>query len=139
MQVEFIVDPDESVKQAILGGLRTFNSHNLPDFPSHKVACVANDEQGTFCGGLFGEVYTNTLFIDYFWLDETKRTSGLGRQVFSIAEQQVREMGVTDIYLDTFSFQARGFYLKLGFEEVGRYSGYPMAGVDKIFLQKRIG
>lgn len=138
MQVEFIVDPEESIKQTILGGLRAFNRQNLPDQISHKVACVVKDEQGTLCGGLFGEVYTSTLFVDYFWLDENKRCSGLGREIFAHTELEVLKMGVTDIYLDTFSFQARGFYIKLGFEEVGRYSGFPAAGIDKIFLQKQI-
>ena len=70
---------------------------------------------------------------------KNKRQAGLGREVFNTAERQVQLMGVTDIYLDTFSFQACEFYLKLGFKEVGRYSGFPMAGVDKIFLQKQIG
>jgi N-acetylglutamate synthase-like GNAT family acetyltransferase len=53
-------------------------------------------------------------------------------------EQQAKKLGVTDIYLDTYTFQAPGFYAKLGFEEVGRYTGFPTRGVDKIFLQKKI-
>ncbi|EGU33746.1 GCN5-related N-acetyltransferase [Vibrio ichthyoenteri ATCC 700023] len=138
MQIEFIVDPEESVKKRILAGLRAFNRLSLPEQASQNVACVVHDDNDEFCGGLFGEVYTNTLFIEYFWLDENKRKSGVGRRVFTTTEQQVREMGVTDIYLDTYSFQARDFYVKLGFEEVGRYSGFPTIGVDKIFLQKRI-
>ena len=53
-------------------------------------------------------------------------------------EQQAKQYGVTDIYLDTYSFQAPEFYAKLGFKEVGRYTGFPTEGVDKIFLQKKI-
>lgn len=139
MQIDFLIDPEESIKQDIHAGLHAFNMKVFPHEDSLDVACIAANDNGEFCGGLFGEIYTNTLFVKYFWLDENKRKSGLGREVFSLAESKVQQMGITDIYLDTFSFQARDFYLKLGFEEVGRYSGYPMAGVDKIFLQKRIG
>jgi hypothetical protein len=36
------------------------------------------------------------------------------------AEIRARERGCHSAWLDTFSFQARGFYEKLGYEEFGR-------------------
>lgn len=138
MHIEFLVNPPESVKSDILAGLRRYNLQFFPHDESTTVACVVKDEKGEFSGGLFGEIYTNTLFVEYFWLDETKRKSGLGTQVFQRVEDEVKQLGVTDICLDTFTFQARDFYLKLGFAEVGRFSGFPMVGVDKIFLQKQL-
>ena len=139
MQIEFMIEPKESIKQDIFDGLHAFNMKVFPHEDSVDVACVLTGDQGEFYGGLFGEIYTNTLFVKYFWINELKRESGRGREIFTIAEAKVKTMGVTDIYLDTFSFQACEFYLKLGFKEVGRYSGFPMAGVDKIFLQKQVG
>lgn len=53
-------------------------------------------------------------------------------------ESEAKAFGVTDMYLDTYSFQAPNFYAKLGFKEMGRYKGFPTVGVDKIFLQKKI-
>ncbi len=58
-------------------------------------------------------------------MDAESRTSGLGSKLMAMLEQHVKLYGVTHIYLDTYSFQALDFYLKLGFEKVGQYSGYP--------------
>ena len=138
MKIEFLVNPDDSVKQDILAGLRRYNLQFFPHENSDYIACVASNEQGEFCGGLFGEVYTNTLFVEYLWVDDSKRSAGLGSKLVKLAEEKVKAMGATHAYLDTFSFQAREFYLKQGFEEVGRFSGFPMEGVDKIFLQKKL-
>ena len=138
MQMEFLINPPETVKSDILSGLRSYNLQFFPHDESKTIACIEKDEKGKFFGGLFGEIYTNTLFVEYFWLDEAKRKLGLGTQVFQRVEDEVKQLGVTDICLDTFTFQAREFYLKLGFNEVGRFSGFPMAGIDKIFLQKLI-
>ena len=53
-------------------------------------------------------------------------------------EYEARSLGVMNIYLETYSFQAAKFYEKFGFKKVGRYTDYPKASVDKIFFQKRV-
>ena len=45
---------------------------------------------------------------------------------------------MTGIWLDTFSFQARRFYEKLGYVVFGELPDYP-AGHSRYFLQKRLG
>lgn len=139
MQMEFLLNPPESVKSDILAGLRSYNVQFFPREDSHTIACIVKDQAGQFAGGLFGEVFTNTLFVEYFWIDESQRKSGVGTQVFERVEHEVGKLGVETICLDTFSFQAREFYLKMGFKEVGRFTGFPMPNVDKIFLQKSLG
>lgn len=139
MQMEFLLNPPESVRSDILAGLRSYNLRFFPDQDSQTVACIVKGEFDHFAGGLFGEVFTNTLFVEYFWIDESQRKTGLGTQVFERVEREVKLLGVETICLDTFTFQAREFYLKMGFKEVGRFTGFPMPNVDKIFLQKSIG
>ncbi|RJX70979.1 GNAT family N-acetyltransferase [Vibrio sinensis] len=138
MNIEFIFNPATEIKDTVLKGLRGFNANHFPHDNSEDIACVTKNDDGEIKGGLTGEIYMNTLFIHYFWLDDSLRGSGMGTQLIQKVEQMVQQRGVTDIYLDTFTFQAREFYLKMGFEEVGRFTGYPMAGVDKIFLQKHL-
>jgi ribosomal protein S18 acetylase RimI-like enzyme len=53
------------------------------------------------------------------------------------AEAEARRRGLTGIWLDTWTFQAPGFYRKLGFAEVGRIPNYP-PGHDRIFFMKRL-
>lgn len=139
MNVQFVLNPPKNIKDVIYSGLKAFNMQYFPSEDIHSLACYAEDENGDFVGGLTGEIFTNTLFVEFLWIDESKRQSGTGSLLMARIEQEAKKLGVTDLYLDTYTFQAPGFYAKLGFTEVGRYTGFPTQGIDKIFLQKHIG
>ncbi|WP_391091601.1 GNAT family N-acetyltransferase [Vibrio sp. NH-UV-68] len=138
MNVQFVLNPPKNIKDVIYTGLKSFNMKHFPDQDVHSLACYVEDERGEFVGGLTGEIFTNTLFVEFLWIDESQRKSGVGSLLMARLETEAKAYGVTDLYLDTYTFQAPGFYAKLGFKEVGRYTGFPTAGVDKIFLQKNI-
>ncbi|NIY82314.1 GNAT family N-acetyltransferase [Vibrio hepatarius] len=138
MHIQFMLNPPKNIKDLIYNGLKSFNLKHFPDEEMQSLACVAEDPGGNFLGGLTGQIFTNTLFVEFLWLDDSNRSAGIGSKLMEEVEQQAKQLGVTDIYLDTYTFQAPGFYAKLGFEEVGRYTGFPTRGVDKIFLQKKI-
>ncbi|MDA0117788.1 GNAT family N-acetyltransferase [Vibrio sp. T11.5] len=138
MHIIFMLNPPKNIKDVIYNGLKSFNLKHFPDEEIVSLACIAENQQGDFVGGLTGEIFTNTLFVEFLWVDEANRSAGTGSSLMARVEQEAKAYGVTDIYLDTYSFQAAEFYLKLGFKEVGRYQGFPTAGVDKIFLQKKI-
>lgn len=138
MQFEFSVNPEPSDLDFIRNGIRSFNRMNLPEGEVKAVGCFVRDDSGQIIGGLTGEMFNNTVFVEYLWVEADSRTSGLGSKLMTLLEEQVQRHGVTHIYLDTYSFQALDFYLKLGFEKVGQYSGYPAAGIHKYFLQKEI-
>ncbi|MFM2587303.1 GNAT family N-acetyltransferase [Vibrio sp. TBV020] len=138
MNVQFILNPPKNIKDVIYNGLKSFNLKHFPDEDVTSIACFIEDEDGDFVGGLTGEIFTSTLFIEFLWVDDKKRHSGIGSTLMERLEKEAVQLGVTDVYLDTYSFQAPDFYAKLGFKEVGRYTNFPTADIDKIFLQKRI-
>ena len=86
--------------------------------------------------GLAGETYCGWLFVRYLWVSDELRGRGVGRELMARAEARARELGCHSAWLDTFSFQAPGFYEKLGYEEFGRLD-YP-PGHHKHFLRKRL-
>jgi GNAT superfamily N-acetyltransferase len=92
-------------------------------------------DQGKVVGGLYGETYGGWLFIRYFVLPEALRGQSLGSQVIAEAERVARERGCHSAWVDTFSFQAPGFYQKQGYAEFSRIDLPPMG--HRIFLQKR--
>ncbi|GAA5645870.1 MULTISPECIES: GNAT family N-acetyltransferase [Vibrio] len=139
MDIDFVQHPDEADYQTVRQGIIRYNRPHFSKQDVTPVACFARNELGEVKGGLTGEIYANTLFVEFLWVDDSLRSEGVGRQLMLRAEAEAKALGVTHLYLDTFTFQAREFYIKLGFEEVGRYTGYPTRGVDKIFLQKAIG
>jgi len=138
MNVQFILNPPKNIKDVIYNGLKSFNLKHFPDEDVTSIACFIEDEDGDFVGGLTGEIFTSTLFIEFLWVDDKKRHSGIGSTLMERLEKEAVQLGVTDVYLDTYSFQAPDFYAKIGFKEVGRYTNFPTADIDKIFLQKRI-
>jgi len=86
--------------------------------------------------GLVGETYCGWLFIRYLWVSEDLRGWGVGRELMARAEARARDRGCHAAWLDTFSFQAPGFYQKLGYEEFGRLD-YP-PDHQRHFLSKRL-
>ncbi|MGR5230753.1 GNAT family N-acetyltransferase [Vibrio rotiferianus] len=138
MKLEFKLNPTQNNLDFIRDGIKAYNGMNLPDGEVNAIGCFARDEEDKIIGGLTGEMFNNTVFVEYLWVDENERTSGVGSKLMALLEEQVKAHGVTHLYLDTYSFQALDFYLKLGFEKVGQYTGYPAAGIDKHFLQKQV-
>ncbi len=53
------------------------------------------------------------------------------------AEAEIRRRGCDRVALSTQSFQAPGFYARLGYTECGRTPGYPR-GYDDMHLVKRL-
>ena len=138
MKLEFKLNPEQNDLDLIRDGIRAYNRMHLPDGDVDAIGCFARNNEGKIVGGLTGEMFNNTVFVEYLWVDAEARTSGVGSKLIALLEEQVQPHGMTHLYLDTYSFQALDFYLKLGFEKVGQYSGYPAAGIDKHFLQKQI-
>ena len=88
-------------------------------------------------GGLTAHWYYNWMFVEYLYLPDELRGSGVGTQLIAEAEQLARRRGLDGIWLDTYDFQARGFYEKLGFTVFGELPDYPV-GHKRFFLQKRL-
>lgn len=68
-------------------------------------------------------------------MPETLRGSGLGASLMRRAEEEAVRRGCRGAWLDTFSFQARGFYERLGYTVFGTIQDYP-PGHRRHFMQK---
>jgi N-acetylglutamate synthase-like GNAT family acetyltransferase len=88
-------------------------------------------------GGLCARFYYDWLFIELLFIPEEFRGQDLGTVLLAMAEAQAHAWGAVGVWLDTFSFQARGFYEKRGytvFAEIARYPGRH----KRFYLQKRL-
>ncbi|MBX5198799.1 GNAT family N-acetyltransferase [Rhizobium sp. NZLR10] len=74
-------------------------------------------------GGLYAVEEYNWLFIKYLVVPAARRGEGFGTKLMEQAERIARERACLGIFLDTFDFQAKPFYLKLGFEQFGELEG----------------
>jgi GNAT superfamily N-acetyltransferase len=118
-------------------GLEDFNEEQWPGHePWIRLAILVRD--GTrLCAGLEGHTYMGWLFVQHLWVTPPQRGQGIGRLLMAEAERTARERGAHSAWLDTYSFQAPGFYEKLGYRQFGELD-YP-PGRKRCFLQKRLG
>jgi GNAT superfamily N-acetyltransferase len=79
----------------------------------------------TVSGGLLGSIVWDWLQIDVLWIAEGNRGQGQGRALLQRAEQLAREHGCRNARVDTFDFEARGFYEKFGYKVYGELTGFP--------------
>lgn len=88
-------------------------------------------------GGLTGYVIFEWLFIHYVGVPDSLRGQGVGTELLRQTEAWCREQGLAGMWLDTFAFQARPFYEKLGFSVFGEILDHPR-GSSRFFMQKRL-
>jgi len=121
----------------IVRGLLAFNEARIGQSGEQPVKFVARDSGGTVVGGILGHTRWRWLYIAKLWVDESARGHGLGTRLMAAAEDLARSRGCTDVSLDTFDYQARPFYEKLGYELFGTLEGYP-PGSRQYYLRKRL-
>ncbi|MBD1845719.1 putative N-acetylmannosamine-6-phosphate 2-epimerase [Cyanobacteria bacterium FACHB-63] len=83
------------------------------------------DDRQKIRAGVVGLTRWNWLLIETLWVEESLRHRGFGKQLMLMAEQEAKRRGCTEAILDTFSFQAKGFYEKLGYEMFAQVDDYP--------------
>ena len=116
----------EEVHSGALGRrMRQFNYGFMGGYgQSQPVWVSVRDTHGELVGGLRGFVFLQWLTVELLFVDEAARHQGLGRQLLATAEQKARDLGAHSVTLNTFEWQARGFYLKQGYEEFGHIDNY---------------
>lgn len=124
---------DEGV---VVRGLLSFNEKWLGPSNEQAVRFVARDDHGV-AGGLLGHTRWKWLYVAKLWVDERARGQGIGTQLLTAAEEVARDRGCIGAFLDTFEYQARPFYEKLGYELFGTLDGYP-PGYRQFYLRKRL-
>jgi len=127
-------DPSPQLRRAIARTIDDFNARTVP-YQQERFAFVLRDAAQGLMGGICGILYWEWLFIDDLWVDEAWRRRGLGRELMARAEAHALARGCHSAWLDT--FQAHGFYEKLGYEVFGVLDHYP-AGQRRTFLKKRL-
>lgn len=123
----------EDLKKAVV----VFNSQAHAYERIRPVACFQRDHNSTLIAGASGYTWWGWLAVEYLWVTEELRRSGLGAAMLRAVEEEARERGRHGAWLDTFSFQARPFYERQGYVQFGELGHFPMGGL-RHFLWKRL-
>lgn len=129
--------PEPHVRSAIVGPLIDFNNSRASQPENYRplVIILSDPQTGRILGGLWAETNFSHLHIDLLFVPEVLQRTGLGRRMLLQAEQEALNRGCIGAWLDTYSFQARGFYERLGYAVFGVLDDYP-PGQSRIFMKK---
>jgi GNAT superfamily N-acetyltransferase len=105
------------------------------DYNPLPVKVLLKDHQGKVVGGLVGTIIWGWLYIKLLAVAPTARGQGLGIQLLRAAEEHSLKHGCKYAFLDTFSFQARPFYEKNGYEVFGTLDNFSV-NCQRFFMRK---
>ncbi|GAB7540068.1 GNAT family N-acetyltransferase [Burkholderia sp. 3C] len=130
---------DEAVRKRIVEPLVQYNVNASSAPAGHRPLVVAlRDAGGEIVGGLWGMTGYEWLFTQLLVVPEAARGSGVGTRLMRLAEQEAVARGCHHAWLDTFSFQARPFYERLGYACFAELPDYP-TGFSRYFMKKALG
>ncbi len=101
------------------------------------LAALRRDASGKIVAGLYGKTFWDWLYVDTLWVHPDLRGQGVGRALMAIAEEEARRRGCGGIYLWTQTFDAPGFYQKIGFQQFVIMPDFP-AGHQRYGFMRRL-
>jgi GNAT superfamily N-acetyltransferase len=94
-----------------------------------------HDAEGRVVGGLRGLTACHWLYVARLWVSENIRGQGYGTRLMEVVECEAKARSCCYAHLETFSFQALDFYLKVGYTVFATLEDYPR-GQTKYFMKK---
>jgi GNAT superfamily N-acetyltransferase len=125
------------VSRELWKGLVKYNVEQAGSLRYRRTVLSARDAKGKLLGGLILQSYWRESYVELLWLSKRARRGGLGSRLIAEAERRARKRGSILIHLNTFSFQAPGFYEKQGYTRFGGMAGSPK-GQSRHFFVKQL-
>lgn len=129
--------PEQSVWRVIRQGIDRYNTEKAGDPRAQRICFAVHGLDQEIVGGVVAVIYWDWLFIDLMWMEEDLRGRGYGSRLLTLVEDEARQRGAKNAYLDTFSFQAPEFYKKHGYRLFGELCDFP-PGHRRYFLTKQL-
>jgi GNAT superfamily N-acetyltransferase len=118
-------------------GLIRYNRQQAGPLRYTRTVLTVRDAKGRLLGGTILQSYWKETYVELLWLSAKARRLGYGRRLIQEAERRARRRGSVLLHLNTYSFQAPGFYEKLGFKRLGGMQGSPR-GESRHFYAKKL-
>ncbi|HHP7830186.1 TPA: GNAT family N-acetyltransferase, partial [Legionella pneumophila] len=137
-QLELVVDTKllEQQDKMIRDGIVNFNAPFTGSKPE-RYSIYVKDNENNIVGGAIVYAHKSSIYVDALWVSEKYPGRGIGAELLRGVETEAIKRGIPESTLDTFSFQAEGFYLKQGYKHLGIIKNY-LEGHDRIYLRKKL-
>lgn len=135
---------DPNLEKIISKQLHKFNRENCEWIKKYT---KENPQKRNYCnfgvydndkliGGAIGYISFKWYFLDQLWIDKEYRKNGIGTKIINKIEQCAKDNELLGVRLETWSFQARGFYEKNGYKVYATFEDCPPGTIDYL-LRKR--
>ncbi len=143
MQISVV--KDQKFRDLIRQNLHNYNRkncswilNNSKETPSqinyHNIAIY---DENKLVGGSSGYIAWQWYFLDEFWIDEKYRKRGIGTKIINVIEQFAKENNLLGVRVETWDFQSKGFYEKMGYNVYASFKDCP-PGTIEYFLSKSL-
>ncbi|WP_455817339.1 GNAT family N-acetyltransferase [Pseudomonas cerasi] len=123
MKITVTDTPADADETFVINSLWQHNAKTTP-VDIHPLFLTLRDENNQIFAGLVARTWWGALEVQYLWVSDDCRGKGVGRDLMLAAEQEAKQRGCHMAYVDTFNFQAVGFYEKLGYSAYGALGDY---------------
>lgn len=94
-------------------------------------------DNGKLIGGAIGYIEYNWYFLDLLYIEENYRGQNIGTKLIKAIEEFAIKENLTGVRMETWNFQARGFYEKNGYKVFAQIENCPPGTID-YFLKKEL-
>lgn len=136
MKFRIIENVSKQDVEQIHSQLKKYNCLKREASQSIPLGIFYEEADGEKKAGLTGELFGNWLCIEYLWVSEELRGQGFGSKLLEAAEKEAVLHGAKYVFVDTFDFQAPGFYVKHGYEQVFKLFNYPYTGMRYYYIKQ---
>jgi GNAT superfamily N-acetyltransferase len=130
------VDPQPELEAMVDAGLDEFNASVDAFRGELPLSCAARDATGVVIGGAVGRMLGRCCELKMLWVHKAHRHCGVGGKLVRAFEERATAHGCSTSYLWTFSFQATGFYERLGYTAKLELPGHGAAGSKFVMVRE---
>jgi GNAT superfamily N-acetyltransferase len=106
---------DHALRDQLIAGLDAGLPDDIARFDRVPLAVVLRDRERRLVGGLTGYSLFGWLVVELLWVEPARRGAGHGQRLLAAAEAEALRRGCHDGRVNTYSFQAPGFYERCGY------------------------
>jgi len=127
---------DPELDQRLSDELDLVNAAAVPGPAAEELTVRVVCADGQLQGALSGWTWQEAAGIGMTWVAEAARGTGVGARLMRAFEEEARRRGARRVFVTSFTFQAPGFYERLGYREIFRWEGVPTASSDDVHFRK---
>jgi len=133
---------EEKFREFVLNGLVEHNREKCQWFKENPLD--GEDKYENFLafdnekiiGGAIGYVLYGWYFLDLLWIEETYRGKNIGTLLMKNIEDYVQKNDLVGIRTETWDFQAKGFYEKMGYKVFATIEDCPPETTNYFFMKR---